>query len=149
MKKILFSMAAAALLLNVTSCQNEDIVLQQQEETTGQEFTLQATYGASTRTTLEGNGTGYDTKWSAGDQIFVTDGNGFVSGVLTLETGDGQSTGTFKGYVSGNPGALRYAIFPVPADGAIDLSKVDASQVDAPMTAEINAGSASFSNECG
>ena len=142
-------MAAAALLLNVTSCQNEDIVLQQQEETTGQEFTLQATYGASTRTTLEGNGTGYDTKWSAGDQIFVTDGNGFVSGVLTLETGDGQSTGTFKGYVSGNPGALRYAIFPVPADGAIDLSKVDASQVDAPMTAEINAGSASFSNECG
>ena len=142
-------MAAAALLLNVTSCQNEDIVLQQQEETTGQEFTLQATYGASTRTTLEGNGTGYDTKWSAGDQIFVTDGNGFVSGVLTLETGDGQSTGTFKGYVSGNPGALRYAIFPVPADGVIDLSKVDASQVDAPMTAEINAGSASFSNECG
>ena len=150
MKKILFSMAAAALLLNVTSCQNEAIVLQQQEETTSQEFTLQATYGKGTRTTLESNGTGgYATKWSAGDQILVTDGNGLVTGVLTLTEGEGESTGSFSGIVTGNPAALKYAIFPVPADGVIDLSKVDASQADAPMTAEINGNQANFQNACG
>jgi len=150
MKKILFSMAAAALLLNVTSCQNEDIVLQQQEETTSQEFTLQATYGKGTRTTLESNGTGgYATKWSAGDQIFVTDGNGLVTGVLTLTEGEGESTGSFSGIVTGNPAALKYAIFPVPADGVIDLNQVDAGQADAPMTAEINGNQANFQNACG
>ena len=150
MKKILFSMAAAALLLNVTSCQNEDIVLQQQEETTSQEFTLQATYGKGTRTTLEENGSDkLATKWSAGDQIFVTDGSGLVTGVLTLTEGEGESTGSFSGIVTGNPAALKYAIFPVPADGVIDLSKVDAGQVDAPMTAEIYDNNAAFSSGSG
>ncbi len=149
MKKILFSMAAAALLLNVTGCQNEAIVLQQQEEATGQNFTLQATYGKGTRTTLESNGTGYATKWSAGDQILVTDGNGLVTGVLTLTEGEGESTGSFSGIVTGNPAALKYAIFPVPADGVIDLRKVDASQADAPMTAEISGNQANFQNACG
>ena len=150
MKKILFSMVAAALLLNVTGCQNEDIVLQQQEETTSQEFTLQATYGKGTRTTLEENGSDkLATKWSAGDQIFVTDGSGLVTGVLTLTEGEGESTGSFSGIVTGNPAALKYAIFPVPADGVIDLNQVDAGQADAPMTAEINGNQANFQNACG
>ena len=70
-------------MLNVTSCQNEEIIEKQE----GQMVTLQATFGAGTRTSLEENGTGYATKWSAGDQIYVADDYGFVSGVLTLVEG--------------------------------------------------------------
>lgn len=149
MKKIFFGVAAAALLLNVTGCENEDVVLQQ-EGAMPQEFTLQAEYGTATRTTLEEGSTGgYNTLWSAGDQIYVSDESGEVTGVLTLTEGEGKTSGTFKGVVCGDPSTLKYAIFPVPENGVIDLSKVDAGQVDAPMTADINGGQANFANACG
>ena len=145
MKRILFSASVAALMLNVTSCQNEEIIEKQE----GQMVTLQATFGTGTRTTLEENGTGYATKWSAGDQIYVTDDYGFVSGVLTLVEGEGQNSGTFSGVVTGNPAALSYAVFPVPTNGKIGLNTADASQTDAPMSASINGLKANFKNECG
>lgn len=56
-------------MLNVTSCQNEEITEKQE----GQMVTIQAAFGTGTRTTLEENGSGYATKWSAGDQIYVAD----------------------------------------------------------------------------
>ena len=145
MKRVLFSASVAALMLNVTSCQNEEITEKQE----GQMVTIQAAFGTGTRTTLEENGSGYATKWSAGDQIYVADEWGFVSGVLTLVEGEGKSSGTFSGVVSGNPAALSYAVFPVPADGKIGLNTVDASQTDAPMSASINGLKANFKNECG
>ncbi|MBR5279351.1 MAG: hypothetical protein IKU26_00080 [Clostridia bacterium] len=146
MKRFLFCAATAAMLVNATSCQNDETILRQE----GQMFTLEAAYGTGTRTTLEENGSGgYATKWSADDKIYVTDGYGLVSGVLTLKNGEGESTGTFTGYVSGNPAALRYAVFPAPTNGQIDLSEVDASQADAPMTAPISGSKANFKNECG
>lgn len=145
MKRILFSASVAALMLNVTSCQNEEIIEKQE----GQMVTLQATFGAGTRTSLEENGTGYATKWSAGDQIYVADDYGFVSGVLTLVEGEGQNSGTFSGVVTGNPAALSYAVFPVPTNGKIGLNTADASQTDAPMSASINGLKANFKNECG
>ena len=145
MKRILFRASVAALMLNVTSCQNEEIIEKQE----GQMVTLQATFGAGTRTSLEENGTGYATKWSAGDQIYVADDYGFVSGVLTLVEGEGQNSGTFSGVVTGNPAALSYAVFPVPTNGKIGLNTADASQTDAPMSASINGLKANFKNECG
>lgn len=132
-------------MLNVTSCQNEEITEKQE----GQMVTIQAAFGTGTRTTLEENGSGYATKWSAGDQIYVADEWGFVSGVLTLVEGEGKSSGTFSGVVSGNPAALSYAVFPVPSNGKISLNTADASQTDAPMSASISALKANFKNECG
>ena len=134
------------LLLAMASCQNEEIITLQES---GQQFTLQAAYGTKTRTVVEQGADKYQTKWSAGDQIYVTDGNGLVTGVLTLVDGEGETSGTFSGVVSGNPAALRYAVFPVPANGMIDLNRVDASQVDAPMSAPISGNQANFVSESG
>lgn len=150
-KWILQMTVAAALMGGATSCSEDAINRGRYEQTTGKVFTLQASYGTNTRTTLEPNAelTGYSTKWWAGDKIFVTDGTGLVSGVLTLEEGAGTTSGTFSGVVSGNSAALKYAVYPVPEDGMFDLSEVDAKSPNAPLTATIAGNKASFANACG
>lgn len=147
MKKIYRSAAAAMMVFAAASCQNEDIQVQQDIQ--GQEFILEATFGAPTRTTLEeGTLGGYQTVWSEGDQILVCSADGRSKGILTLSQGAGEKSGKFRGFVSGDASQIVHAIFPVPKNGVIDLSNVDAGEVDAPMTAGVSGGNASFSNAC-
>ena len=146
MKKIYRSAAAAMMVFAAASCQNEDIQVQQDIQ--GQEFILEATFGAPTRTTLEEATSGYQTVWSEDDQILVCSADGRSKGILTLSQGAGEKSGTFRGFVSGDASQIVHAIFPVPKNGVIDLSNVDAGEVDAPMTAGVSGGNAAFTNAC-
>lgn len=135
------------MVFAAASCQNEDIQVQQDIQ--GQEFILEATFGAPTRTTLEeATSGGYQTVWSEDDQILVCSADGRSKGILTLSQGAGGKSGTFRGFVSGDASQIVHAIFPVPKNGVIDLSNVDAGEVDAPMTAGVSGGNAAFTNAC-
>ena len=135
------------MVFAAASCQNEDIQVQQDIQ--GQEFILEATFGAPTRTTLEeGTSSAYQTVWSEGDQIYVCSADGRSKGILTLSQGAGKNSGKFRGFVSGDASQIEHAIFPVPKNGVIDLSNVDAGEVDAPMTADVSGGNAAFKNAC-
>lgn len=135
------------MVFAAASCQNEDIQVQQDIQ--GQEFILEATFGAPTRTTLEeATSGGYQTVWSEDDQILVCSADGRSKGILTLSQGAGEKSGKFRGFVSGDASQIVHAIFPVPKNGVIDLSNVDASEVDAPMTAGVSGGNAAFTNAC-
>ena len=147
MKKIYRSAAAAMMVFAAASCQNEDIQVQQDIQ--GQEFILEATFGAPTRTTLEeATSGGYQIVWSEDDQILVCSADGRSKGILTLSQGAGEKNGTFRGFISGDASQIVHAIFPVPKNGVIDLSNVDAGEVDAPMTAGVSGGNAAFTNAC-
>lgn len=134
------------MVFAAASCQNEDIQVQQDIQ--GQEFILEATFGAPTRTTLEEATSGYQTVWSEDDQILVCSADGRSKGILTLSQGAGEKSGKFRGFVSGDASQIVHAIFPVPKNGVIDLSNVDAGEVDAPMTAGVSGGNAAFTKAC-
>ena len=117
----------------------------------GQQFTLTASKGMGGSRTAIING---QTVWSEGDKIYVSSKNGDVTGVLTLTSEPGEPTGTFSGFVFGNPDKLAYSVFPAPTDGTeIDLSTiVGGGEVDAPMIGAIKLDDdvdVQFENTCG
>ena len=137
-----------ASLLVVSSCQNEVLIESQNGQ--GQAFTLSASKGMSSRTAIDGN----QTVWSAGDKIYVSSKVGKTTGVLTLQGNGGGQTGTFSGFVFGNPSSLAYSVYPAPANGTtLDLSEITgAHQLDAPMIGKINQGEdvdVQFNHTCG
>ena len=133
-------MSAAILTFLAASCTNEELVKESE-----QLFTLSVENGTSSRTTL---GSGYATLWSEGDQIYVSSDDGKVHGVLTLKNGAGTDRAEFEGFVSGNPNALDYSVFPVPTtNGVIDLSNRSADEIDAPMVGTITGGSTTLENK--
>ena len=137
-----------ASLLMVSSCQNEEIV--QNQSAQGQAFTLTASKGMGSRTAIDGN----QTVWSEGDKIYVSSRDGKVTGVLTLTDGADDVTGTFSGFVFGNPNQLAYSVYPAPKSGTtLDLSEVaGAHQLDAPMIGKINQDGdvdVQFNHACG
>lgn len=133
-------MGAAIASMMFASCQNEMIENNAQQE--GKTFTLVVNKDASSRTALKG----LQTVWSEGDQIYVTSKDGSTTGVLTLQSGADEATATFKGLVFGN-GKLTKAIFPVPSNNVIDLSKRSADEIDAPMVGTINGTSTTLENK--
>ena len=92
--------------------------------------------------------------WSKGDKIYVSSKDGKTTGVLTLQGNGGDATGTFSGFVFGNPADLAYSVYPAPINGTtIDLSNISASgQLNAPMIGAINQSAdvdVQFRNQCG
>ena len=135
-----------ASFLAVSSCQNEEMT---NLKTDQQMFKLEVTRGTGSRTTLDKEGNVYQTKWSAGDKIYVTSADGKTTGVLTLVSEAGRSEGTFSGFVFGNPDDLKYSVFPVPSNNVVDLNDLDEGQLDAPMVATITPqNTAQFENAC-
>ena len=138
-------MSAAIVSMVFASCTNEELVNQ---TTDGRMFTLEVSQGMDSRTTLTQTPEGYQTLWSAGDQIYVTSEDGKTTGVLTLDPQDaGKPSGSFSGYVFGK-GELKYSVFPVPANGVIDLNNSNEGQIDAPMVGTIGQNSTIFTNAC-
>jgi len=137
-------MSAALATMMLASCQNEEIV---NKATDGRMFTLEVSQGMDSRTTLTPATGGYQTLWSEGDQIYVTSEDGKTTGVLTLVSTPGSPNGTFQGFVFGE-GDLKYSVFPVPANGVIDLNNSDEGQIDAPMVGTIGQNGAIFTNAC-
>ena len=143
MKKILMSAAIVSMVF--ASCTNEELVNQ---TTDGRMFTLEVSQGMDSRTTLNQTPEGYQTLWSAGDQIYVTSEDGKTTGVLTLVSNPGLADGTFQGYVFGE-GELKYTVFPVPENGVIDLNNPDEGEMDLPMVGTIVPnGPTVFKNAC-
>lgn len=134
-------MSAAVVTMMLASCTNEELVNQ---GTDGRMFTLEVTKGTDSRTALDG----LQTVWSEGDKIYVTSEDGKTTGVLTLASKPGLPDGTFQGYIFGE-GELKYSVYPVPTQEGLNLGAADVNKLDAPMTGEINAGTASFVNSCG
>jgi len=137
-----------ASLLMASSCQNEEVV--QNQSAQGQAFTLTASKGMGSRTAIDGD----KTVWSEGDKIYVSSKDGKVTGVLTLTDGADDVTGTFSGFVFGNPNQLAYSVYPAPTSGTtLDLSEVaGAHQLDAPMIGKINQDGdvdVQFNHACG
>lgn len=134
-----------SFLLMAVSCQNESLINQPLSQ--GNQLTLTANKDIASRTHLDGD----QTVWSEGDQIYVSSQDGNVTGVLTLDKDDaGKSTGTFTGYVFGNPDKLAYSVYPVPSNGIIDLSQISGGdKLDAPMVGPIDNKHVQFVNTCG
>lgn len=139
-------------LLALVGCQSEKLVNDGGSQQ-GQQFTLTASKGMGGSRTAIING---QTVWSEGDKIYVSSKNGDVTGVLTLTSEPGEPTGTFSGFVFGNPDKLAYSVFPAPTDGTvIDLSTiVGGGEVDAPMIGAIvlnpiDGTDVHFENVCG
>ena len=115
----------------------------------GQQFTLTASKGIMSRTHLGSDGK--QTVWSEGDKIYVSSANGKVHGTLELTSEPGETTGTFSGFVFGDPELLTYSVYPVPTAGkTIDLSQViGGDKLNAPMVGQIDNKSVDFTNTCG
>jgi len=151
LKKMRLGGIVLASLLAATGCQNEEIV--QSNGAQGQAFTLVASKGIQSRTELKGD----QTVWSVGDKIYVSSKDGNVTGVLTLDPEDaGSTSGTFTGFVFGDPAKLAYSVYPVPTDGkTLDLSEVlGGGQLNAPMIGAISQDpnaetDVQFENVCG
>ena len=136
-----------ASLLVVSSCQNEEII---DSLAQGQQVTLKVGRAIGSRTALDGD----KTVWSKGDKIYVSSKDGKTTGVLTLQGNGGGQTGTFSGFVFGNPADLAYSVYPAPTNGTIiDLSNISATgKLNAPMIGAINHNSdtnVAFQNQCG
>lgn len=110
MKNLLNISALLCAVALATSCSNEEIV---ENGTAVDGFTLVATTGADTRTTVDDD---YKVTWTTGDAFYAfgnnTKGKTYSSrGKFTLK-GEGGATGTFKGTVIGSMSALQYAVYP-------------------------------------
>ena len=104
---------AAAL---ATSCSNEEIA--ENGATTG-DFTLVATTGANTRTSVSADET-YTVNWTAGDAFYafgtVADEGKHIynaTAKFNLQSGATTTAGTFKGTVGGQVSELQYAVYPL------------------------------------
>jgi hypothetical protein len=104
-------LCAAAL---VTSCSNEEMM---ENRTSADGFTLVATTGADTRTTI---GEGYKVNWTAGDAFYAFGGATGTPKVykatakLTLEGNPsaGTTEAKFTGELAGDISNLQYAVYP-------------------------------------
>lgn len=133
MKKII-SNAVLLLVMTLIGCQNEELV--QSQQTGNYALRVGTNFESRTEADEEGNVT-----WSKGDRMLVYGEN--VEGVLTLQGEGGESTGTFSGYVFGNPDDLKWAVYPAERSkttekGAeINLSKITYPYSNSPMVGEI------------
>jgi len=133
MKKII-SNAVLLLVMTLIGCQNEELV--QSQQTGNYALKVGTNFESRTEADEEGNVT-----WSKGDRMLVYGEN--VEGVLTLQGEGGESTGTFSGYVFGNPDDLKWAVYPAERSkttekGAeINLSKITYPYSNSPMVGEI------------
>ena len=126
-----------------TSCSNEEIV---ENGTAVDGFTLVATTGADTRTTVDDD---YKVTWTTGDAFYVfgnkTGDKKYASrGTLTLKDA-GEATGTFEGTVIGTVSKLQYAVYPADNydSGAMTLTFPDKYTYpvsNAPMFGKVNVG---------
>ena len=129
------STAVAAMLL-ATSCQNEEIINQQESNL----FRLEVQKGGSSRTAIASNGS---VTWSKGDKLFVYGENG-TYGILTLDDADaGSESGTFTGFVKGNINDLKYVAYgdgvkKVGDDVKVTLGDITLPNSNAPMFATLN-----------
>lgn len=139
-----YCIGAAVMAVLASACTNEEIVKQNMEN--GQLFEITADHGMASRTVL--NDDANKTLWQAGDKIFVTSLDGDVTGELTLKKGAGQEKATFAGKVNGDVDKLRYAVYPAPVDGKIDMSRLADGELDAPMFGEMDDLNVTFKNEC-
>ncbi|MCD8092190.1 MAG: fimbrillin family protein [Bacteroides sp.] len=114
MKNLNYISALLCAVALTTSCSNEEIV---ENGTAVDGFTLVATTGADTRTSVDDK---YNVNWTAADAFYVFGGaaganNNYPNkGTFTLINGS-ETTGTFKGTVTGAMSKLQYAVYP---DGA-------------------------------
>ena len=124
-----------------TSCSNEEIV---ENGTAVDGFTLVATTGADTRTSVDDN---YKVNWTTGDAFYVFGNNTkdktySSRGTLTLK-GAGGATGTFEGTVRGTVSKLQYAVYPAdnynPTDMTLSFPNEYTYPVsNAPMFGKVN-----------
>jgi len=130
MKKIFFGVAVLAAMM-ATSCQNEELVVSQQQGN----VVVNASTVNESRTYVEGK-TVY---WSEGDRILAYGED--VLGSLELVGNGGDVNGRFIGYVSGNVNNLEYLIYPADMasykDGkvTIKIGSIDKKHSNAPMFA--------------
>ncbi len=122
----------------------------------GQQFTLTASKGVQSRTHLGNPYINENGKkilpmyWTKGDRIYVSSKDGRVTGTLTLTSEPGKPTGTFTGFVFGDPADLYYSIYPVPDGGKVDLSTLTGREIRTPMVGTISANkNVAFDNTCG
>lgn len=110
MKKMMYAGAMLCAMALMTGCSQEEYDDNGQFAQSGN-FTLTASTESNSRTSVADN---FNVNWTTGDAIFVYGGTN-TSGKLTLDGDGGQTTGTFKGTVTGTPADLQYAVYP--ADG--------------------------------
>ena len=120
MKNLLNVSALLCAVALTTSCSNEEIV---ENGTDADGFTLVATTGADTRTSVDEN---YKVTWTTGDAFYAfgnkTKDKTYSSrGTLTLK-GEGGATGTFKGTVIGTVSKLQYAVYPAKEYDPTDMT---------------------------
>jgi len=139
----------------LVGCQSEKLVDEGGSQD-GQQFSLTASRGVQSRTHL---GDPYEDNngkkilpmyWTEGDRIYVSSKDGRVTGTLTLTSEPGKPTGTFTGFVFGDPADLYYSIYPVPDGGKVDLSTLTGREIRTPMVGTISANNnVAFDNTCG
>lgn len=138
MKKMMYAGAMLCAMALMTGCSQEEYDDNGQLAPSGN-FTLTASTGSNSRTSVADN---FNVNWTAGDAIFVY-GGANTSGKLTLDGDGGQTTGTFKGTVTGTPADLQYAVYP--ADG-FAKSKAKPTTFTFPATYEYPATGSMASN---
>lgn len=109
-----FALLFAAAVGTLTSCSNEDVLLNGSEndgKTVHMVVTAlrDGTQEMGSRTDLEEDGNGnLAFTWTVNDQILVTDANGLKKGFLKLKSGAGTNNGTFEGDLRGvNNGTVK------------------------------------------
>lgn len=135
-----------ASLLTATSCQNEEIVSNEQQNGN---YSLTVSSLVDSRTYVNDEG---KVLWSEGDKMYVYGTN--VSGVLTLSDGANSDKGTFTGFVFGNPDNLKWAVFGDEVKGTADgaqftISSITDPNSNSPMVGEIKNGDVQMIHLCG
>ena len=97
MKNIYFYLSVIILTTFFASCQNQD-----NETVYSNDYSVIAGLEIQTRTSLSSDAT--KVVWSEGDQIYLFGGES--NATLSLASGIGESTGTFRGGVNGFPSQL-------------------------------------------
>jgi len=139
--------AVLVSLLMATGCQNEEIVSNGQQKGN---YSLTVNRTVDSRTYVKDDGT---VVWSKGDKMYVY-GEG-VSGVLTLNDADAdKTTGTFTGFVFGNPDNLKWAVFGDEVKGTADgaqftISSITDPNSNSPMVGPIVDGNVQMEHLCG
>jgi hypothetical protein len=141
MRKLFNVSALLCAVALATSCSNEEIV---ENGTAVDGFTLVATTGADTRTSVDDN---YKVNWTTGDAFYVFGNNTkdktySSRGTLTLK-GAGGATGTFEGTVIGTVSKLQYAVYPAGEYDPTDMTltfpdKYTYPVSNAPMFGKVN-----------
>ena len=127
------AMAALALALGLTSCQNE---LAELTPSGGERITLSVTQddAAATRTYLNDD---KKVVWSTGDALSLFDTKN-VNQVFELTKGAGSTTADFGGTVSVDSRKEYYAVYPYDADYTISSGIVTGITLPAEQTAVAN-----------